>query len=372
MNSFDTLLFPDTNIFNEKYYPLLLFCSPLHYLQPVEPGPESDIYHESSHFLKRGLCQGHSSISVGRNRERFLNLIRNIVEEKEEYATQLRALVTNSLSAPGTTTHSTIRNEIVSHLLQKYSVEHKTTESEMELWQARLLLAIADTYDSEEEALSEELLLFDEDEIAALNSLPRESDSNGESIFDELGDMVFRLEKSQVINNKKRFEAWLCLLKNHPLPSIKLWLASSRDSGERIFQKYKTTGNDVAVPLLKLALPAHISASGKYVVKQIEAFQRATDRIHMGLVADFERIATTVPYQRGSQESLLPYGTDWAEQWEFALDEHFPASSDGRKSITFYLLVDQPVARLLSLPKTVAPPHAPFAHGLLGILGDSQ
>ncbi|MFT5699042.1 MAG: hypothetical protein ACI8ZB_001898 [Desulforhopalus sp.] len=40
MNSFDTLFFPETDIFNEKLYPLLLFFVPMHFLQVVESGAE--------------------------------------------------------------------------------------------------------------------------------------------------------------------------------------------------------------------------------------------------------------------------------------------------------------------------------------------
>jgi hypothetical protein len=71
-------------------------------------------------------------------------------------------------------------------------------------------------------------------------------------------------------------------------------------------------------------------------------------------------------------ESLLPYGTDWAEQWEGALDDFFPASNDGRNDITFYLLPDQPISRLLSLPESPGVPHGDAAHGLLAILGTPQ
>lgn len=361
MNSFDTLLFPDTNIYTETYYPLLLFCSPLHYLQPIEPGPESDVYHESNLFLESGLCQGHTSVAPGNDSDRFSSLIRTILKRKDHYATQPGALAKGSISDGD--------GANLSSLLREHSLEHTTTQAELELWQARLLLAIADIYDFDEKALREELHLLSEDEIAMLRSLPEENGLNGGSTYGEVEDILQLLEKSQKINTKKRFEAWLCLLRNQALPSIKLWLASSRDSGDLIFQKYKAAGNGDAVPLLKLALPAHISASGKYVVKQIETFQQATNRIHQGLVADFEKIATSVSYLHGSRESLLPFGTDWAEQWEFALDDYFPPSNNGRKSITFYLLPEQPVAQLL-FPETVNTIGNQYAHGLLGILSD--
>lgn len=362
MNSFDTLLFPDTNIFTENYYSLLLFCSPLHYLQPVEPGLKSDVYDEYHLFLESGLCEGHTSVPPGYNSDRFSNLLHTIMKSKDKYATQVSATAKSSISDED--------GNSLSLLIREHCLNDTTTEGELELWRARLLLAIADIYDLQENDLREELQLLSEDEIAVLRSLPEKNGLNMESSYDEVENIVQLLEKSQEINTKKRFEAWLCLLRHQALPSIELWLASSRDSGDQIFQKYKTAGKGDVVPLLKLALPAYIAASGKYVVKQIEAFHQATNRIHLGLVADFERIATTIPYLGGSRESLLPFGTDWAERWEFALDDHFPSSSNGRKSITFYLLPDQPVAQLLLTPEKVNTGHNQYVHGLLGIVDE--
>jgi hypothetical protein len=160
-------------------------------------------------------------------------------------------------------------------------------------------------------------------------------------------------------------------MQNHPVPPVKVWLASTRDSAVQIFRRYESTGNGSAVPLLKLAFPAHIMASGNYVVEQIKEFQRATSDIRQGLVADFRRITTTFPYVH-SRESLLPYETDWADQWEGMLHTYFPASRDGRNYVTFYLLPDQPIARLLSLEESAGTSYDITPHGLLGIPGTPQ
>ena len=66
MNSFETLFFPETDIFNEKFYPLLLFFTPLHFLQVVEPGPSSVINSEADLFLKSWFVSGACSRSSRR------------------------------------------------------------------------------------------------------------------------------------------------------------------------------------------------------------------------------------------------------------------------------------------------------------------
>ena len=372
MNSFETLFFPETEIFNDKYYPLLLFFSPLHFLQLVEHGPGSVTNPEADLFLKRGLCHAHAPAPLGENLEQFLRLIRDISERKEHLVAQLSGLTIDSNPALPGSESLDFKHTIVSSLLQEYGVKNATTSTDLQIWQARLVLAIAEIHDSNEEALREQLSFLDEDEIATFRSLQGRTDSNEEDPFSELENIKAGLEKSRLGNITKRFDAWLGLLKNQVIPPVKVWLSSTRDSADQIFNRYESTGNAHAVPLLKLALPAHIAASSKYVVKQIEEFQQATIHIHRGLVADFKQIVRTVPYVHDVHESLHPYSTDWADQWEGALDNFFPASSNGRNDITFYLLPDQPIAPLLSLPESPGVSHEGAAHGLLAILGNPK
>jgi hypothetical protein len=373
MNSFETLFFPETGIFNEKSYPILLFFTPLHFLQVVEHGPDAATNSEADLFLKRGLCKAHVPAPLGDNCEQFLRLIHDISERGEHPVDQLSKLTIDSKPAPAGSESLDSKHSIVSSLLQEYGVRHANTEEDLKLWQARLVLALAEILDSGEAALWEQFFFFSEDEIATYRALQGATDPNEEDLFSELGKIKARLEKSRSGGIKKRFDAWLRLLQNEPVPPVKAWLASTRDSADQIFKRYASIGNTHAVPLLKLALPAYIEASGKYVLEQIEEFQQATIHIHQGLVADFERIVRTIPYTPDLKESLLPYDTDWADQWEGALHDFFPASNHGRNDITFYLLPDQPIARLLSLvPELPGASHEDAAHGLLAILGTLQ
>ncbi len=370
MNSFDTLIFPDTDIFNEKHYPLLLFFSPLHFLQLVASGVSSETNHEAELFLRNGLCKEHIPAPLGNNREHFLRLIRDIRVREEHYVAQLNKLSIDAGHAPADSKNAP-GNKIVSSLLEEFGIEHANTETNLKLWQARLVIAIAERLDSNEEDLREELSYLDENELATLGSQAAD-DSNVKDLLKGLAAIKGNLGKTPSGDIEKRFEAWLRLMQNHPVPAVEVWLASTRDSAEQIFRRYESTGNGSAVPLLKLVFPAHIMASGDYVVQQIKEFQRATSDIRQGLVADFRRIATTIPYVRDSRESLLPFGTDWADQWEGMLHEYFPASRDGRNSVTIYLLPDQPIARLLSLKESTDTSNDRTAHGLLGILGTPQ
>lgn len=365
MNSFATLLFPDTDIFKEHYYPLLLFCSPLHFLQPVERGSADQIDPEMAHFYEHGLWHAHTPTPLGENRDNYLRLLKEIKGHKKEYLQPFSALTIDPGATPSSAAHPGQKHDLIVSLLRQHGVSLTAIDANPELWQARLILDIAEILTEQEDDLQEEISYFNEEEIAVLHSLKKE-DSEESYLLKEVEKFQNQLKKPQLHNINKLFAAWRSLMGRKPLPSVRLWLASSRPAAEQVLERYKESSGQSAVPILKLSLPATISASGRYVVEQIEAFHKATSRIHSGLVADFTRITTTVPYVNDAAESLLPYGTDWADQWETALYDSFPAAQDGRSAITFYLLPGQPVATLIAPADT---DQQQAAHGLLGVLG---
>jgi len=119
MDSFDTFLYPETNIFHEECYPLLLFFPPLHYLQLVEAGLDSTTDDEAAHFLKSGLCRAHIPAPLGDNREPFLRLIGDIKARSEDYVAQLRTLSINYAPAAAGSDAANIKYTIISSLLKK-------------------------------------------------------------------------------------------------------------------------------------------------------------------------------------------------------------------------------------------------------------
>jgi hypothetical protein len=373
MNSFDTLIFPDTNILQEEYFPLLLFCSPLHFLQPVEPGPDKNTDAENDHFYRHGLWRAHVSAPLGGNRSHFLHLMDDIRTRKEYYLEKLSALTIDLRSTSASTAHLKEQQELVASLLVEHGVPEKDIKEQLQLWQSRLILSIAEIQSDEEDALQEEIAYFDDEEIAVLRSLKNKNASDVEALIKEIDGekkLGTRFRQDNII---KCFDAWLYLMHQKPLPAVKLWLASTRTAAEQILLKYEAATGNHAVPVFKLALPATISASSKYVIEQVEAFHRATTFIHRGLVTDFIRLTTTIPYEADSPDDLLPYGTDWADRWETILYDSFPAAQEGRTNITFYLLPDHPVAELFGSPAGVEKENVRMAdravHGLLGVLG---
>ncbi len=366
MISFNTLLFPDTDICKDRLYPLLLFFSPLHFLQPVEPDPASSQKAESDIFMEQGLCQGHTPVPLEKNRDRFLHLIKDIQERKDDYSAQLASLTMAAMSTPASAKTGESKHEIISSLLSAHSLSTSSSTEEIELWQARLVLAIAEILEKDEDDLQQNLDMLDSQEMEMFRSLQGDA-GNEDDPFAELEQIKARMETRRPQAEKNRFRAWMRLISRYQLPEDLFWLASSQDSADQIINTFEKGTGSIVIPVLSLPVPAHINVSTGYLVKQIKDFHQDTEQIRLAIKNDLENLARVKDYDPGSAQTLLPGTTDWVENWDIVLEDHFPASNHGRSQVTIYILPDNPIPDLLSL-HLKKPAVNPLRHGLLGIL----
>ncbi|BDD86780.1 hypothetical protein [Desulfofustis limnaeus] len=364
---FKTFLFPDTDICRETRYPLLLVGAPLFYLQPVEPDPQRTAPSEPDLFMERGLCQAHTPAPLGADRGRFQRLIEDIRSRRDDYAAQLSALTMASLSAHKSEHIGEAGHQIVSSLLQQHRVVEPGDQQTiaLELWQARLVLCIAELLEKEEEALRNELELLTDQELEMLRSLQGEDGLEEEGPLAELTALRTRLSVPRTGDFRVRFKAWQRLMRAGALPPVDLWLASSREAADQVFEPFADRHPGVALPLLSLPLPREIAASPSYLVDQVARFREQADPVLAAMCAELERFRTGDYPQQAAIDDLLPGRNLPSDEWQTLVDRHFPASSHGRSALVFYLLPGQAVPALLH----IAPPvDADRRHGLLAVL----
>ncbi len=97
MNSLETLYFPDTAIISTRQAPLALLFSKINLIQPVEddnPAEENPM----DSFMNSPLCRQLPLHPLGEDKERFLFLINDIKNRKDDYAAQLSNVTLASLS----------------------------------------------------------------------------------------------------------------------------------------------------------------------------------------------------------------------------------------------------------------------------------
>ena len=115
------------------------------------------------------------------DRDRFLHLLHDIRNKKDAYVEQLSYLTLASLSAP-TSRGDSSKQAILSSLFQgvEQGSDARTEQDRLALWQARLVLKIAEILDREEEELAWQLATIDDQEIALFRRLQGEIKKSGE------------------------------------------------------------------------------------------------------------------------------------------------------------------------------------------------
>ncbi len=362
---YPSLVFPDTDIFNYRQFPLLLFACPLYYLQPVEPDPDAPD-NDRDMFIDSGLCRAHIPAPLEDDRQRFTRLIRDIGERKDDYAAQLSALTMAAMSSKRDKFSGEKRYRIISSLIgNTAAAPAQENDKQLDLWQARLVLAISEILKKEKEDLHQELQLLDAQEMEMFRSLQGETGPEETDPFRELERIKADLEDARPREMKMRFRSWLTLMKNAPLPDAALWVASSPEAGDELFNEFEKNSEELPVPILELSIPDHIEAGPSHVVSQVSSFLKDSALIRTKIISDLDSLINAPALSSDSADNLLPSGGNYPAQWAELVEDHFPAGSHGRSALIFYLLPNCDIASLLGIVPTTGRPLP--VHGLLAV-----
>ena len=363
---YSSLIFPDTDIFNYRQFPLLLFGSPLYFLQPVEPDHESEPT-ENQIFLDKGLCRPHLPAPLQKDRQRFVRLIDDIRERKDDYAAQLSTLTMAAMSERKEKHGGEERHQIISSLLgSSRTLTDAETEEKLDLWQARLVLAVAEILKQEKDDLVQEMQLLDAQEMEMFRSLQGEAETDDEDPFAELQRIKASLEEARPRELRMCFQSWLRLMRKAPLPDISLWLASSAEAADELINEFDKRHDDSPVPILELSVPDRIMAGTIHVVSQVSAFLEDSASIRSNVIVELDKLVSTPVLSTDSADNLLPSGGENSRAWAELIEDHFPAGSHGSAALLFYLLPRCDIAALLELDSTLLSRRP--VHGLLAVM----
>ncbi len=363
---YPSLVFPDTDIFSYDQVPLMLFGSPVIFLELAEPASEEQIS-ERRIFTESGLCRAHNPAPLGDDRERFLRLVEDIGSRKDDYAAQLSALTVAAMSAGADETGGEKRHQILSSMLgNSPQPSGETGELQRDLWQARLVLAISEILEKEEAELHQELQLLDAQEIEMFKSLQGDAAADETNPFSEVQRIAAHLKQARPQEMKMRFRSWLTLMRAGTLPAVSLFLASSIEAGDQLITEYEKRHEGTVRPILELNLPERIEAGPVHVVSQIQRFHEQSFELRKTICSDLETLLSKEFASSDSADTLLPTGPDYLSSWNAMVDDHFPPGSHGSASLLFYLLPNSPVIELLNLRAESTAPHP--VHGLFAAL----
>jgi hypothetical protein len=381
MNTLDTLYFPDTVLPIHEQLPLALFFHTIHLLQPVEKDEKGDQGEPSDPgnypFTEMAFCQEHTPSRLGADRDRFLHLIHDIRTKKDAYVEQLNYLTLASLSAPASRGDNS-KQAILSSLLQgmeQQDTDARDEQERLDLWQARLVLKIAEILDQEEEELALQLTGIDDNEIALFKRLQGEIRESGEEEVAEEDPFQELLELKQKMNQprpgmiRNRLRAWNRLYLSGPLP-VKplLWTTRRQEAAYILLEQYEKESGRAPLSLLQIELPAVFSKENTDVIGEVEQF-RTEMQPHLQKMAEaLGELAMKENLNVTDPAALLPLAEAWKEAWSSSLESSFPARQYGRAELTIYLLAETYLPALIE--KTQGPEmQPPSRHALLAVCG---
>ncbi|SHO52210.1 thioredoxin domain-containing protein [Desulfopila aestuarii] len=333
MNSLEAIYFPGTAIYSARQFPVFLLLEKAHLLRPVElpdtPGDSPDI------FITSGLCQEYTPCPLGDNRDRFLRLIKDIRERKDDYAAQLSALTIASLSAKKSSIDDTTRG-IISSLLGSHGVATSPeVEQDDQLWQARLVLKIAEILDQEEEEVAVQMAMLEDQEQDLFKELQGElDDEEDESLLDELRQVQDRIARPTATTVKNRLNGWSKLYRAAVEPECRLWLTHLEEAADILLEKYENATKLPAKGIAELELPANIGWSREDAVESMLNFRKTSAELRTEISAALSK----------PNEDILH---DLCHRWSQAVDAAFPSEQYGRTTLVIYQLPSTGCSSLL-------------------------
>lgn len=325
MCALKTLYFPGTAIYSAQQYPMFLLPGKMHILQPIENMPWAADQELVDTFIKNDFCQGYTPCPLGENRERFIHLVDDIRNRKDDYAAQLSHLTLAALSTSKKEKKES-RGDIISALIGSHNLDTPAgLAAETEIWQARLVLKLAEILEKEEEELSQSLSILEDHEADVLQALQGEEDLEDEdNPFADLQQLKKSLISQGSGANKNRLRSWARLHQEEQkdVHAITHFITDNKDAAELLLDKYQDITGVPAAVMASFSIPALTGWDAAEVVPAICTFRH-----------DNADILKTVEAVISGQELAE---TESLEKWNQAINHDFPEGKYGRKTVTVY------------------------------------
>lgn len=315
------LYFPGTSIYSPQQYPMFLLPLNIHILQPVENVELASDVNLADSFIKNGFCQGYTPTPLGEDRDRFLHLVGDIQNRKDDYAAQLSQLTIAAMTSNDKAQVES-KNDIISSLIgTPADAPQEELEQKNDLWQARLMLNLAEMLDREEEELSRNLSVLEDYEAELLQELQGASDDDDENPFADLQQLKKNMVSQRTGAMKNRLAAWHKLNRESDLAqNISTFITDSNDATELLLEAYHEATNELIEPVATLSLPPIADWDSSKAVEKVIGFKET-----------FDQTDDLVAVLSGNDQN-----TSSIENWNNAIEEAFPKDTFGQKRVSIY------------------------------------
>ncbi len=303
---------------------------------------------------------------LGEDRNRFLRLVADIKTGKDDYAAQL-----SSLTLAGMTTAPAREQESERSIVRSLSgteelpAETRRQQVAEKIWQARLVLAIAELLDQEEEEIALNMAVLEDEEKVLFKELQGEDEIEDEE--NPFAELAARRESmhGNAASIKNRFKAWRTFFLAGEIEECEMFLAGDKESGDILLEMYQQKTGHQAPLIAGLQLPGFIgwnSSEASTIVRKFISKNGTSLAAIEELFKDLSGQAATP----GQRLELTDPQLALADAWEKLLVADFPVEQFGRISVSFHLLPGLPCATLVG--KT-SHSQSPVTNGLLAVIG---
>jgi hypothetical protein len=338
MNTLEALFFPGTALYSASQFPLFLVFQPLTLLLPVEPPEPADT--TADIFNSHGFCQAITPSPLGKDRDRFLHLIHDIQYRKDDYAAQLSALTVAAMST-GQRRRDDSEQSIIATLLGGHRLSQQVVpedDRQARLWQARLVLKIAEILDLEEEDLAKQLALLDDQQDDLFKRLHGEiEEEDEESLLEELQQLRKKMNRPDRKAIRNRMNAWKHLFNAGKVSGKQIWTTTMAEAADILLEDYENRAGSAAEIFIEIPMPANIGWNTKEALERVNVFRRENSAVG-------DSLAQIVMIMESKNSQAL------VEQWSEAISRTFPETNFGRTILTFYDLRKSSCANLMGEP----------------------
>lgn len=365
MNSLKTLYFPVTDIYSVRQFPLFLLFQNVHLIQPVEKSPDLNTEQTENSFIKSEFCHVHTPCPLGEHKNRFLHLVEDIRNRKDDYASQLSYLTLAAMSKSTGSANESER-EIVSAIFTPSEIRDSQDSADSrteKLWNSRLVLAMAEILDQEEEEIARGMAVLQDDETELFQSLHGSEEPEEDSPFQELIKLEKNIGAADSRNERNRTRAWQAIFQEANINDVELLLTTSQLSANVLLEKFDKENGSAPIQLNNFELPGLISWDEKTGFESVSSFVRNNDELLNQISSVLQEIAEADSPSQDFINSTMYF--ELAEKWQNVLESSFPAQQYGRDTVVIYILPGFPCSRLLT---ETQPEQAKFVNTLLIVL----
>ena len=380
------LIFPETEPSNHDIGKLLFFFNSLSYYLPTE----SDAEGQGAQNLFENLCTGYVPAPLHEDLSRFNHLLGEMANGRSDDLARLFSSAKSPIATGQIRDRDEASSFSVLSALQKDNGQKAHIQLKERLWQARLILKLAEMLDRRESEVRQGLARISSDEQKIFASLEgsNETGPDDPAQFPAQENLMHPKGKVEYPENYSaggsamlaplRIKAWAELFLADSSPNRPPVLVTNNpDNGSTILDRYENTWRKTPQKLFSLSIPlfpglgSSESAYEQYIARR--------NKLRLAVKENLEYFENFLRKTAMLQDSLssdkhknISIDPEHIAAWEETVTIEFPSPATGYQKLDFYCFPGIPsdllVQRLFHLDPTSSVNEQGYTTSILAIL----